>query len=539
MFFCKSKEKKTLEPASSTAVEKLLLENEALYGEISQLKTLLEQAREKISWFEEQVKLARQQRFGKSSEALSSIQTEIIFNVLEDLHLLKKDVTSSKQKIKSDEPRKKVDRKIDTSLFPRRQEMHDLIEAEKTCCGKPMHKVRDDISEQFETIKQVYVVEHIHPQYACRTCETIKSAKKPASVVPKSMAGASLISDVIIGKYEHHLPLYRQSKIFKSTGVDVDDNTLGNWVMQAGEGLRVMDDALYEEISLSRYAQVDETPVKVLKPEKKAYMWTYLAPLQDTQLIRFRFDLTRSSQVVEADLKNFTGLLQTDAYNGYNEMRKKSDVTAFGCMAHSRRKFAEIVKISQKPGKAHEALEYFAALYAIEQNAREQKLNFDERKVLREKEASLVLKTFHSWLEDSKRKVPPQSKIGNAIEYALKQWPFLIRYINYGEVEIDNNWVENQIRPFALGRGNWLFVAHEESAQIAALYYSLIQSAKMNHLNPRIYMHYLLTKVHDLRRKEIFARDLLPNRIDKNLLNQFAEEEFKKAQKLFLPQLPI
>lgn len=528
-----------MEIGSLSAVEKLLLEIGALHDENSQLKILLEQAQEKISWFEEQVKIARQQRFGKSSETLSSLQAEIIFNVLEDLHLLKKDPVSSKQKIKSDESRRKVGRKIDTSLFPRRQEMHDLIEAEKVCCGKPMHKIRTDISEQVETIKQVYVVEHIHPQYACRICETIKSSKKQASVVPKSMAGASLITDVIIGKYEHHLPLYRQSKIFKSLGVNIDDNTLSNWAMQAGEGLRIMDEALCEEIRLARYAQVDETPVKVLKPEKKAYMWAYLAPLHDTQLIRFRFDLTRSSRVVETDLQNFESLLQTDAYSGYNEIRKRPEIIPFGCMAHSRRKFAEIVKIAQKPGKAHEALEYFAALYAIENQAREQKLRFSERKALREKAAIPILEKFHSWLLESRRKVPPQSKIGNAIEYALKQWPFLIRYIDYGEVEIDNNWVENQIRPFALGRRNWLFVAHEESAQIAALYYSLIQSAKMNHLNPRTYMHYLLTKVHALRKKEICARELLPNRIDQNALKQFAEEEFKKAQEVFLPQLPI
>lgn len=206
-------------------------------------------------------------------------------------------------------------------------------------------------------------------------------------------------------------------------------------------------------------------------------------------------------------------------------------------MVHARRKFAEIVKIAKKPGKAHEAIEYFTALYLIEDQAREQKLSFEERKQLRRKETEPILEKFHCWLLRSKNKVPPQSAIGKAIGYTLKQWPFLIRYLDYGEVEIDNNWVENQIRPFALGRRNWLFVAHEDSAQIAALLYSLIQSAKMNNLNPRVYIHYLLTKVHALRKKEISAKDLLPNRIDKNLLNQFAENEFKKVQELFVPPL--
>lgn len=323
----KTQENTTLESTSLSAIEKLLQANETLSDENYQLKIQLERLREKINWFEEQVKLARQQRFGKSSEALSSIQEEIVFNTIENLNSLKEEIaSSSKEQTKINSQQKKVGRKVDTSFFPRRQEIYDLTEEEKFCCGKLMHKIRDDISEQLETIKQVYVVEHVHPQYACRACETIKSAEKPASVIPKSMAGASLITDVIIGKYEYHLPLYRQSKIFKGLGIDLEDNTLGNWVMQGGEGLRVMDDALCEEITSSRYAQVDETPVKVLKPEKKGYMWAYLSPLPGHQLIRFRFDLTRSSKVVEADLRNFKGLLQTDAYSGYNEMRQKPEI---------------------------------------------------------------------------------------------------------------------------------------------------------------------------------------------------------------------
>ena len=520
------------------SIEKVFQENEFLCNENSKLKISLEEAREKIHWFEEQIKLGRQRHFGKSSETLSSIQGELIFNAQETLNLgsqeKEKNVSSESQTIT--DPRKTKGRKLDTSKLPRKQVFHDLPADEKKCstCAGDLHKIREDVSEQIEIIpKQVYVVEHIHPQYGCRHCETVQSAEKEPSPIPKSMAGASLIGDVIISKYEHHLPLYRQSKILAGLNIDIPDNTLGKWVMQSGEALRPMDEALEAEILAASYLQVDETPVKLLEPEKKAFMWCYLSPLSGHRLIRFRFDLSRSGEVVKSDLKDFKGLLQNDGYSGYNGMREKSEVVPFGCMAHSRRKFAEIAKISKTVGKAHEALKYFAALYRIENQAREQKLIFEERKKLRQKESAPILEKFQDWLVKSKNQVPPQSTIGAAIQYALNQWCYLIQYVHHGEVEIDNNWVENEIRPFALGRRNWLFLAHEESAQIAALFYSLIQSARLNNLNSRIYMHYLLTQVHALRKKEINARDLLPHRIDRNQLQQFADNEFQKAKALF------
>lgn len=525
---------------SSNPLTTLRQENVELNHKVSRLEVELEEAHQKIQWFEEQLKLGRQRQFGKSSEKLSAQQEELIFNVDETLptsHPLELPTTETITYTRS----QSKGRKIDTALLPRYQVIHDLENHEKQCtgCGKELHKIREDISEQLEMIKLTYVLEHVHPQYGCRQCETVTSAKKAPSPIPKSIAGASLLMEVILGKYEYHLPLYRQSKLFKSTGLDLADNTLGNWVMQAGEGLRVLDDALCTELMSASYLQVDETPVKVLDPEKKGYMWCYLNPLPEQKLIRFRFDLTRGGHVAETDLKDFKGLLQTDGYGGYNGLREKPGVTALGCITHSRRKFVEVEKIgsSKSTGKAQEALKYFAELYRIEEEARG-KLNFEERKLLRQKESIPLLEKFHEWLIHSKNQVPPQSAIGQAIDYTLRQWIYLKEYVNYGEVEIDTNWVENQIRPFALGRRNWLFVAHEESAQIAALFYSLIQSAKLNNLNPRVYLHYLLTQVHALRKGEVKARELLPHCINRELLQQFANAEFEKA-KLVLASLKI
>jgi transposase len=516
----------------------------ALAQKNAQLEISLENALEKINWFEEQYKKMRNSQFGKSSEKLSAMQQEIIFNADDTLATQAQTANETTSEIAANTEtitytrRKKNGRNIDTSKLPRVQRIHDLSAEQKICsgCGNELHKIRDDKSEQIEIIPhQMYVVEHICPQYACSQCETITAGEKEQSPIPKSMAGASLISDVIISKYEHHLPLYRQSKILKGLGVDIPDNTLGHWVMQTGDGLSPIDAALQDEIIESKYLQVDETPVKLLEPEKTAFMWVFLNPLAEHKLIRFKFDLTRSGNVVNEQLKKFKGLLQNDGYSGYNAMRAQSTIIAFGCCAHARRKFAEVVKTGSKKslGKAGEALEYFAKLYLIEEKARQDKMNYEQRKILRQTESIPILDKFNQWLIETYKFVPPESGIGKAIDYTIKQWLYLIRYCEHGEVEIDTNLVENQIRPFAIGKKNWLFIMHEEGGRIAALYYSLIQSAKLNGLNPRVYMHYLLTQIHALRKKIVNPVELLPHRINPDVLNQFAENEFKKAQSIY------
>ena len=524
-------------------IEKLRHENLELSNKLSQIEILLEAARQKVSWFEEQVKLARQRRFGKSSEKSSAIQPDL-FNALgddaasEEPEECKADATTTATITYTRPKKEKNGRNIDTSLLPRKKIIHDLADHEKTCadCGGQLHKVCENVSEQLEVIpKQLYVVEHICPQYACRPCETMHCAKKTEAPIAKCMAGASLITDVVVNKYEYHLPLYRQSTILKGLGSDIPDNTLGNWVMRSGEVLEPVGMALQQEIKQMSYLQVDETPVKVLESDKKGYMWCYLSPLPGQKLIQFRFHLSRGGEVVNTELQDFTGRLQNDGYGGYTKLREKPTISAFGCLSHARRKFAEIVKIAtpKSASKAQEALKYFAKLYDVEAQAREEKLPANERRRLRQEKSWPVLNKFYEWLTQTKQQVPPKSKIGMAIDYTLKHWPYLTQYVDDGAVEADTNWVENQIRPFAVGRRNWFFVGHEQSGQIGALFYSLIQSAKLNDINPRIYLHYLLTQVHALRRKEIDPRDLLPHRISREVLSQFAEQEFNKVKSLF------
>ncbi len=298
----------------------------------------------------------------------------------------------------------------------------------------------------------------------------IMSPKTPAPL-PKAIAGASLLTDVALSKYQYHLPLYRQSKIMKSYGVIISDKTLANWVMASGDALLKVYEAMWV-ILKRRYLQVDETPVKVLETNKKGYVWAYFAPNVGKGLVAFEFSLTREGKVANERLKEFKGLLQTDGYAGYEALRKRDDIVGFGCFSHARRKFSEVVKISgDNHGVAAEMIERMKPLYALEARLRDVGADHRTRKRLRQKIARPILKEIHRWLRSIKNKVLPKSKLGTAIAYTLKQWPYLIAYLRHGMAEIDTNYVENKIRDIALGKKNWLCVSrrrfHDEILKAA------------------------------------------------------------------------
>lgn len=218
--------------------------------------------------------------------------------------------------------------------------------------------------------------------------------------------------------------------------------------------------------------QVDETPVKILKTSKNGYLWTYFAPHIGKGLVVFELSLTRSGTVAEKRLSDFKGLLQTDGYNGYQNLRNRKDISGFGCLSHARRKFVEILKITNNAeGVAAQLVERLKPLYALEERMRELKVSFHTRKRLRQKQAWPILKEIRPWLKRQLVKTPPKSKLASAIQYMLNQWFYLIAYLRHGSVEIDTNWVENKIRPTALGKRNWLFMGHEDSGLIHALWY--------------------------------------------------------------------
>lgn len=500
----------------------LMTDYEMALRKIQSLDAKVFSLEEEIVRLKEQIKLMQHQRFGKKSE----------INLGEPItppdSLLQVSAYTRKRGVKS------RGRRIDTSQLPRYQFYHDLPEEDKKCrvCDHWLEKIGTETSEQLEVLPlKLYVAEHVRYKYTCRCCETLIMAPKPKAPIPKALAGGSLITEIIINKYQSHLPLYRQSKILASYNIDIPDNTLSSWLSQAGSGLIPMIEAYWQAVLGASYLQVDETPVKILKPQKKGYLWTYFAPHVGKGLVVLELSLTRSSTVPENRLIDFKGLLQTDGYGGYANLRKQERITGFGCMTHARRKFDAVLKITKnKNGIAHEVIQRLKPVYALEEKMRRMKLNFHIRKRLRQKQSWPILKALRAWLKQNATRVPAKSKLSEAVQYTLNQWIYLIRFLRHGSVEIDTNWVENQERPIALGRRNWLFFGHEESGAIHALWYSFVLSAIINDLNPRVYIHFLLTKIHAIRTKAIDPMTLLPHRIDLAELKAFAEEQILLAK---------
>lgn len=487
------------------------MEYSVLWAEYQQAIQKIEDLEKENAYLKEQLILMKQRHFGKKSEIGEAIVTPRQLQVVSGY---------VRQKGK-----KRVGRHIDTSGLPRYKIYHDLKEGEQHChCGCLLQRMGEEVSEQLEVVPlRLYVIEHIRGKYNCRQCHTIQMAPKPMSPIPKAMAGGSLLTEVIINKYQYHLPLYRQSKILESFNALIPDNTLGNWVIQSGAGLMPIYEAFWEEALAARYLQLDETPIKVLKPEKTAYLWVYYAPLIGKGLVIFEFSLTRNGSVAENRLQGFKGLLQTDGYHGYQNLRDREDITGFGCMTHGRRKFSEVLKITKNPeGIAAEVIERLKPVYALEARMREREVSFHTRKRLRQKHARPLFLN----------KVPTKSALGESIRYMLKQWCYLTAYLRHGCVEIDTNWSENLIRPTALGKKNWLFMGHEESGKIHALWFSFIISPILNGLNSRVYIHFLLTKTHELRTKKIDPKTLLPHTIDRVQLQAFADQQIAFAKQL-------
>lgn len=493
-------------------------------AEVDALKEQVTKLAQKLTWFEEQLKLGRDKRFGKSSEQTHSVQTTLnLFDDNESDEVTETEVPISAERVRVtyERAKPKPGRKIDTSNLPREQMVHDLKEEEKvcTCCNNPLCKVGEDKSEQLELIPaKIKVIEHITLKYACKNknCETIKQSKKPEAPIQKCMAGTSLIVDVIIKKYDHHLPLYRQSKILAQNKIDIPDNTLGNWVMGAAEVLSPLGEAFWHQVTLSNYIQADETTVRILYPDKKGYMWAYQSLDPKNRFIVFEFDLTRAGRVAANRLKNFKGILQTDGYGGYEKIGKQKDIVHLGCWDHARRKFVAALKIcsNKTTGVAAQLLTLTNSLYDIEREIKEK--NNDERYRARQEKSKPILDKIFNYAKTIN--ALPKSVLGDAITYLKNNEVYLMRYINDGRSQVSNILTENQIRPFAIGRKNWLFVGNEESANKSALLYSLIQSCKINNLDIRKYLEYVLNHAHDIRRGNINPVSLLPQFIKPEML---------------------
>jgi transposase len=375
--------------------------------------------------------------------------------------------------------------------------------------------IGEEITEVLEVkAAEFYVKRFVRPKYARKNEEGIAIAVLPNRILDKSIAGASVLAMLIVSKFMDHLPIHRQLAIFKRIGVEIKYNTALDWSNQALTALVPLYELLKKRVFESRYIQADETTLKVLDKEKKGsthqgYLWGYRCPQE--KLIFFEYQPGRGKTGPAELLKNFTGYLQTDGYGAYDQFALRKEIEVLNCMAHARRYFKEAE--DNDKARANYALSKIQELYAIERDIKE--FSVEEKYAIRQEKSQVILKELGSWMVEQYPQVTPKSAIGKALEYSMKRWQELSRYITDGKLNIDNNLIENAIRPIALGRKNYLFAGSHESAQRIAMIYSLLETCKANKRNPKEW----LTKVFEEipNRKVNNMEDLLPQNFVANM----------------------
>ena len=336
-------------------------------------------------------------------------------------------------------------------------------------------------------------------------------ARLPLAPVNRCMAGASVLTDIIIGKFMYHLPFYRQIQQYKESGITISDSTMGGWYEAAVEKLKLLYDILRQHILQSEYIQIDESVLPVIDSEKhkarKGYEWCVRDAIRGA--VMFYYDCgSRGGKVAREILGAYKGAVQCDGYDAYDQFEKNDNITVYGCWAHARRKFVDALNENNR--LATEALCFIRKIYKVESDANKAGLNADERKEQRLKISYPTIRLFETWMKETYLKVLPNSKMGDAIEYTYSLLPRLSRYVNDGRINIDNNLIENAIRPLALGRKNYLFCGNDASAYRAAIVYSLISTCKAADVDPRTWMEDVLRKIPYYQRDQRDLAELLP-----------------------------
>ena len=470
------------------------------------------------------------ERYGKKSEKISEEELPVI-----DEAVVTPEEVATIQEVEQEisvagYTRSKPKRNPIPQEFERKTIIYDLPQEQQVCeCGCQLHCIGEDTHEQLDYLPaKIKVLVHVRKKYGCRNCEIgVKTALTPKDFIPKSLAAPGLLTHVILSKYEDHMPLYRQEKMWQRIGIDLARSTLCNWALLSAQGLQVLEDLQQEELLSLNYVRADETPVQVMeenevRTSKRAYMWVFASGRKEKAIFVYKFAMTRAGSVAEEFLGEFKGFLQTDGFSGYNNVVTKNAIARVGCMTHARRKFAAIVKVTKKTGAAHYAVAVIAKLYRIEDEIKRNNLDFDGTKDYRQQHAKPILLEFKNWLSKKQTQSPPQNPLGKAIFYFIEHWDALVIYLEHGFLDIDNNFTEQRIKPFAVGRKNWLFMGNERGGEAAAIFFGLIESAKANGLNTYAYFRYIMTQLPliEPHNKEALLT-LLPHRLDPAILQKY------------------
>jgi len=491
-----------------------------------------------INILKEQILCLQDRLFGRKSEKTSSgFQQRFLFETSEDHFPIAEQPEEDEIEIQSHK-RKKRGRKPIPANLPRIEVIHDVDEAEKQCkCGCQKECIGQEVSEQLDIVPaKIQVIRNIRLKYACKNCEGVESdgptvtiAQMPEQLISKCIGTPGLIAFVLAAKFVDALPFYRQEKQFLRIGVKISRATMCSWAQKIAESCDILLMMLKKEILSGPLINIDETPFQVLKEpgktsQSKSYMWIFRGGTLERPGILFEYHPTRAGDVAAAFLKGYKGVVQTDGYAGYGFIDGIKEILHMGCWAYVRRKFLDVVKASGKPndgkkksGTADQALKYIRKLYKIEKDAKNSGLTNNDLIEERQEKAKPVLDEFKRWLDAKVDEVPPKSLLGKAIAYTLNQWHRLVVYADTDHVTPDNNMAENTIRPFVIGRKNWLFAGTPEGAAASAAIYSLFETAKANGLEPYWYFRYILENLPDAMTEDDY-KALLPQYLDQSQL---------------------
>ena len=505
------------------------MSREDLEQQVMLLTTTLEESTMKLSWYEEQLRRAKQQKFGSSSEKTADAAQISLFNeaeaestlageepsleeIQEEKAARKKKPTGKKEKMTRDLPTVVID--------------YTLSEGEQDCpqCGEHLHEMKTIVRKELTIVPAtIHVTERIQHVYTCRTCETkeIKTpviyAPMPTPVLTNSVASPSLVAHIMAKKYVEAVPLYRQEQQLRRYGFDISRQTMSNWVVRTSElWLKSLYQRMKDELLRQGVLHADETTLEVIhEPGKEAtstsYMWVYRTGNVGRDIVLYEYTQGRSGENAENFLTGFQGYLHTDGYAGYH--RLQGPVTLVGCWAHMRRKFSDALQgmtpnaiISRSV--ATEGFNHCNRLFRLEKKW--DKLTPEERVEKRKEEAEPLVSAYFEWIREYELSILPKSLLGKAFTYAKNQQANLRNYLKDGRLEISNNRAERSIKPFVIGRKNWLFANTPAGANSSAIIYSIVETAKENDLNPFPYLEYLLESIPNLDKNGLTLEDMLP-----------------------------